>query len=56
MIKDLNKTDLAKYYADLKEKYEQYKNIVKEVDREEYEMAMYRKKYAFVDEEEIIIE
>ena len=25
MIKDLNKTDLAKYYADLKEKYEQYK-------------------------------
>ena len=31
-------------------------NIVKEVDREEYEMAMYRKKYAFVDEEEIVIE
>lgn len=31
-------------------------NIVKEVDREEYEMAVVRKRYAFVDEEEIIIE
>lgn len=31
-------------------------NIVKEVDREEYEMAMVRKRYAFVDEEEIVIE
>ena len=31
-------------------------NIVKEVDRQEYENAVVRKKYAFVDEEEIILE
>lgn len=31
-------------------------NIVKEIDREEYEMAVVRKRYAFVNEEEITIE